>query len=133
MSEILKTFPEKCPAAGGLLVDGEPPCTATNHRILLSLQQNQLARVLRLRWQSRCSPAGGMKRLLRTWLHGDDGQDLIEYALLGAAVALAGAVAFSFLGNAMSDTYELWDTAVQSDELVEIPDPAPSPSPSPAP
>jgi Flp pilus assembly pilin Flp len=82
-------------------------------------------------WQSHCSLAGRVTRLARAWLHEEDGQDLLEYMLLGATIAFAGVVAFSFLGGAMKDTYESWDTAVQSQELVEVPDPAPSPSPAP--
>src|SRR5687767_5602104 len=76
------------------------------------------------RWQSRCSAAGGMKRVVGAWLREEDGQDLIEYMLLGATVDFAGAVAFGFLSEAMNSTYSAWDTAVQSDELVDVPCPA---------
>lgn len=62
--------------------------------------------------------------LLRRLLREEDGQDLIEYALLSSAIGLAGAVAFSFISDAMRDTYTTWDDAVQDDVLVEMPEPA---------
>jgi Flp pilus assembly pilin Flp len=62
--------------------------------------------------------------LLRRWLVEEDGQDLIEYALLCSAVGFAGAVAFSFISDAMNTTYTSWDDAVHDDALVEIPCPA---------
>ena len=61
----------------------------------------------------------------RRWLREEDGQDLIEYALLCAAIGFAGVVAFSFISTAMNSTYTSWDTAVQTDQLVEVPDPSP--------
>lgn len=65
------------------------------------------------------------RTLLRRWFSDEYGQDLIEYALLTAAIGFAGVVAFNFLSDAMNSTYTSWDTAVQSDALVEVPDPAP--------
>jgi Flp pilus assembly pilin Flp len=53
----------------------------------------------------------------------DAGQDLIEYALLGATIGLAGAVAFGLMRTAMGTTYTSWGNAVQSDALVVMPDP----------
>ena len=57
----------------------------------------------------------------------EDGQDLIEYALLGTTIAFAGVVAVDLLRDAMNTTYDSWDKAVQSDELVEVPEPTPIP------
>lgn len=65
--------------------------------------------------------------LWRRWLSEERGQDLIEYALLSGAIGLAGVAAFAYVSSAMHDTYEIWDSSVQSDALVEVPDPAPVP------
>ena len=62
--------------------------------------------------------------LLRRWFHDERGQDLIEYALLCSAIGFAGAVAFTFVSDAMNSTYDSWDSAVQDPLLVEIPCPA---------
>lgn len=61
--------------------------------------------------------------LLRRWLSEDDGQDLIEYALLASFVGFTMFAAAIFLSGAMHDTYTSWDTANQDKSLVEIPDP----------
>ena len=63
--------------------------------------------------------------LLRRWFHDERGQDLIEYALLCSAIGFAGAVAFSFISDAMNTTYTSWDDAIHSDTLVEMPEPTP--------
>lgn len=72
-----------------------------------------------------------MTRLLRSWVREEDGQDLLEYVLLGATIAFAGVVALNVLSDVMNTTYTSWDTAVQSDALVEIPEPATPPPPTP--
>jgi len=64
---------------------------------------------------------------IRRWIREEDGQDLIEYALLCGAIGFAGTVAFSFISTAMNSTYTSWDSAGQTDLLVEVPDPAPEP------
>jgi Flp pilus assembly pilin Flp len=61
--------------------------------------------------------------LLRRWLVEDDGQDLIEYALLASFVGFTMIGAVTFLSDAMKDTYTSWDTTHQTDALVEVPDP----------
>lgn len=38
----------------------------------------------------------------------DDGQDLVEYALLTATIGIAGAVAFTVLRDTMADVYANW-------------------------
>ena len=45
------------------------------------------------------------KQLLTRFLADDDGQDLIEYALLAALIALAAVGGISLLGNALSNKY----------------------------
>jgi Flp pilus assembly pilin Flp len=90
----------------------------------------QAAMRLGLRWPFGCSHDGLMSEgngLVRRWLREEHGQDLIEYALLCGAVGFAGIVAFSFVSTAMNSTYASWDTAGQTDQLVEVPDPVPEP------
>lgn len=43
----------------------------------------------------------------------DDGQDLVEYALLTGFVAIVGALAFSVLEDAIANGYIQWDEAEQ--------------------
>ena len=62
-------------------------------------------------------------RLLRSLLEDERGQDLIEYALLSATIGLAGYAAFSSIPGGMATAYTNWNGAVQSDALVEMPDP----------
>jgi Flp pilus assembly pilin Flp len=61
--------------------------------------------------------------MLRRWLTEDDGQDLIEYALLASFVGFTMAISVSLIRTAMHDTYESWDSMNQTDALVEVPDP----------
>jgi Flp pilus assembly pilin Flp len=49
--------------------------------------------------------------LLRRVLIDDGGQDLLEYVLLGATVALAGLVALSTFGAVINAVYTSWETA----------------------
>ena len=44
----------------------------------------------------------------------DRGQDLVEYALLTAAIGLAGIVAWPTIVGSMGATYQGWDTGVQN-------------------
>lgn len=73
---------------------------------------------------SRQAVKSGTSALFDRWLREEDGQDLIEYALLCSAIGFAGTVAFSFVSDAMNSTYASWDDAVQDDALVEVPCPA---------
>jgi Flp pilus assembly pilin Flp len=43
----------------------------------------------------------------------EDGQDLIEYALLTAFIAIAGILGFQAIGVAINASYTSWDTANQ--------------------
>ena len=78
---------------------------------------------------STCRPPseGRTPATLLTWLAclvaDDSGQDIVEYALLSAAVGLAGVAVVDLLAGSMSAAYTSWDTAAQSDPLVEMPDP----------
>jgi Flp pilus assembly pilin Flp len=53
----------------------------------------------------------------------DAGQDLIEYALLGALIGIGGIFAWSTVGGAILGTYTGWDGTVQ-DLSATMPDPA---------
>ena len=64
-----------------------------------------------------------MRTLLVRWLADEDGQDLIEYALLAGFLGFAAVAGVSFLGNAMNSTYSTWDSVGQTDDLVVVPDP----------
>lgn len=60
----------------------------------------------------------------RRWLFDSRGQDLIEYALLSAAIGLAGWAGLNYLTSAMNSTYSSWDTTTQTCEVIELPCPA---------
>ena len=47
-----------------------------------------------------------MKKLLRRIVREDDGQDLIEYALLAAFISLAAVAAMTQLGTAINAIYQ---------------------------
>ena len=47
-------------------------------------------------------------RLLARWLREDNGQDLIEYAFLAAALATAGMLALNAIGPQVGLTYGSW-------------------------
>ncbi|HQX81985.1 MAG TPA: hypothetical protein PKW63_09525 [Vicinamibacterales bacterium] len=44
----------------------------------------------------------------------DDGQDLVEYALLTAFVGLASIAAFDVIGSALRATYVAWDSGINA-------------------
>ena len=44
----------------------------------------------------------------------EDGQDLIEYALLTALIAIAGILGFQAIGFAINASYITWDTENQN-------------------
>jgi len=53
-----------------------------------------------------------LMELLRRVLDDQGGQDLIEYTLLGATVALAGLLALSTFGAVINTVYTSWEAAV---------------------
>jgi Flp pilus assembly pilin Flp len=55
-----------------------------------------------------------MRTLFRRLLAEDDGQELVEYALLAAFVALASVVALDALKAALRTAYTNWNAAAQS-------------------
>lgn len=64
-----------------------------------------------------------MKTIVARLIADDRGQDLIEYALLTATLAFATIAGVNALGTAMNSSYASWDTAGQSNALVEPRDP----------
>jgi Flp pilus assembly pilin Flp len=64
-----------------------------------------------------------MMASLRRWYREEAGQDLLEYALLAAFVALAAIVGAQLIGSSMNSVYQGWDAANQDKALVETPDP----------
>lgn len=54
-----------------------------------------------------------MRAILRRLLHGDQGQDIAEYAMLVAFVGLVVLAAFLALQDAIHDGYTGWDTRDQ--------------------
>jgi Flp pilus assembly pilin Flp len=54
-------------------------------------------------------------------LKDDDGQDLLEYALLAALVAIAAVAAVNVLQETLRETYVRWDTDMQA--LADMPNP----------
>lgn len=65
-----------------------------------------------------------MRRHFRRWFLEEAGQDLIEYALLGSFVGLAGLAGYNAISTAIGNNYSESNTTVQG--LWEVPDP-PSP------
>jgi Flp pilus assembly pilin Flp len=55
-----------------------------------------------------------MATMLRRLMRDDDGQDLIEYALLSAAIGLAGMVAWAAISTSIGTAYQTWNTDVQN-------------------
>ena len=55
-----------------------------------------------------------MTHWLRRWLTEDDGQDLVEYVLLGATVAFAGLVAMNTLDDVINAVYTSSDASTQA-------------------
>jgi Flp pilus assembly pilin Flp len=62
-----------------------------------------------------------MSKILKQLIVEEDGQDLIEYALLTATIAFVGAVAFNLLGAGLNTVYGSWETG--TNDLWEVPDP----------
>jgi Flp pilus assembly pilin Flp len=64
-----------------------------------------------------------MTNIWRRWLIEEDGQDLIEYALLSSFIGFSAWISVSLLRTALGDAYTAWDSNYQNDALVEVPDP----------
>lgn len=62
-----------------------------------------------------------MRQLLHRLLHDEEGQDLIEYALLAAGVGFAGAAAWPAIQTAVGLAYRTLDT--RSQDLWQPPPP----------
>ena len=53
----------------------------------------------------------------------ENGQDIVEYALLASFLGFSAMAGAEVLRMAMNAAYASWDAAAQSDALVEIPNP----------
>jgi len=62
-----------------------------------------------------------MRALIRQLLAADDGQDVVEYALLTAAIGLMGLAAWPAIVAGIGVAYTALDTATQN--IWEVPDP----------
>jgi Flp pilus assembly pilin Flp len=55
-----------------------------------------------------------MRLLLTRWLIEDDGQDLVEYVLLGATIAFVGLVTMNAFDDVIHDVYASWESGTQA-------------------
>jgi Flp pilus assembly pilin Flp len=55
-----------------------------------------------------------MPHSLSRWLAEDEGQDLVEYVLLGATVAFAGLLVMNAFDDVINAVYTSWDGATQA-------------------
>ena len=55
-----------------------------------------------------------MRRLLARALHEDDGQDLVEYALLAGFISLIAIAAVTSIGNEVNGWYQSYDTTIKT-------------------
>ena len=62
-----------------------------------------------------------MHPLFARLIRGDEGQDIIEYALLTAGIGLVGIAVWPAITNAIGVSYGNFDTRTQN--LWEVPDP----------
>ena len=62
-----------------------------------------------------------MDDLLLRLLNDEDGQDVVEYALLTASIGIMGIATWPLIAIAIGQTYQEFDTDTQ--DLWEVPDP----------
>jgi len=62
-----------------------------------------------------------MSNLLRRLMFDDEGQDVVEYALLTAAIGLAGIATWPLIATGIHNAYEAFDADAQA--IWEVPDP----------
>ncbi len=62
---------------------------------------------------------------LKRLLIADDGQDLIEYALITASLGFVGMATWPVIETAIGSAYGTWDADTQS--IWEVPDPGTNP------
>ena len=65
-----------------------------------------------------------MKQTIAKFIADEQGQDIIEYALLCSFLGFGALAGVNLLSTAMKNSYMAWDAAAQSDALVEAPAPA---------
>ena len=62
-----------------------------------------------------------MRLCIKRWLHDENGQDLVEYALLVSFIAFAGVAGFNFISSVLGGAYTGWNNGVH--DLWEVPEP----------
>lgn len=55
-----------------------------------------------------------MSMVLKRWFGDRRGQDLVEYALLGSALALAGFLVLTTMDDVINAVYTSWDASTQA-------------------
>lgn len=55
-----------------------------------------------------------MGSFLKRFLVQDNGQDLVEYALLTAFIGFASVAALDLIGSALRATYTAWDVSINA-------------------
>jgi len=65
--------------------------------------------------------------LIASFVRGDSGQDLIEYALLTAVIGVTGILALSVLSTTMANAYASWHTGANNIAQPCAPQPAACP------
>jgi pilus assembly protein Flp/PilA len=55
-----------------------------------------------------------MKNLIARFIHEEEGQDIIEYALLAAFISISGITILSAIGSSVNSIYTKVNTAVSS-------------------
>jgi Flp pilus assembly pilin Flp len=68
-----------------------------------------------------CNDCSDMTGLLKRLLSEDDGQDIIEYALLTASIGLMGIATWPLISAGIGAAYQRLNTQTQN--LWEVPDP----------
>jgi len=62
-----------------------------------------------------------MLTLLRRFIRNDDGQDVVEYALLTASIGVMGIATWPLIATGIFNAYQAFDADAQA--IWEIPDP----------
>ena len=71
--------------------------------------------------QNKTEPEKKMKNVIVRFIREDAGQDLIEYALLGAFVSLAAAVGAQALGTSLNNWYTNIGTGIDALPTTPLP------------
>jgi Flp pilus assembly pilin Flp len=56
----------------------------------------------------------GFRRLLLRLIREEEGQDIVEYALLSAFIGVVGILVWQSIGGGIFNAYTGWDTGIQN-------------------